>query len=747
MNVIVRVKAVSDSLGAPPWAVALAAALSVVAALAVVTLLLRWVGKAAARAIAKAREDEDVEGRARVIAMIDDRWRTIVGICGMSVSMYGLWGFAEDTAGLPLVLRIFFIAIFDGAEIGLMLGLARSLAAQEQPRWTEGMIRSRRMAWGLVAISAAANWVHAPEGGGLWAKIALAGVPVVSVKLLEHGLDLRIAELTKAEEEDGVRPGPLRLCVLLWRQVWIALFAWLGLDATSTTSETSRRLLAQRAARAVIDLARAQKRADRRYRFTWRKSLADWKVEQQTADTAVALDRADAPVDVDQALAVVRRTMSHMQAGQLGRLNYEDVDGVVNTVVSLSALQQKVRQRLEQQRTEVQEELRAAERAAEQERDEAVEALASEREERKQLDAEREQERERFEELTRQLREQVEAAQADREAAKREAAEQIKVLREAGEQSATLAAEDRQAEREAAEQRSKRDAKRLDDAVEQIRAEAKQQLTEQAERGAVEQKRFEQELKRLRAEAERAKSEAVERAEREAAERGAAEQKRFEQELKRLRAEAERAKSEAVERAEREAAEKLAADRAEAEKALAAEQEQAKQLRAELEAKQANPEPAEQTEQSEDAPRAEKQGGAGVRALSAGGNKGSLKERFILRVHELCEQGDHRLLGDRVTPRTRTEVAYQLQAELGLGSQGTARTYMNDAMELWEAKARVPGQKVAPEALEGQRKAPEGAVKVVVGPRRDTFGRPVEDVEKVAPPVSRKLRRRSKAAR
>ncbi|MFD7614072.1 hypothetical protein [Streptomyces sp. NPDC059828] len=709
MNVLPRIHAVAESLGVPPWTVALGGVLAGVASLALLILVVRLAGRAATRAVEKARRDDDSEARARVMAMIDDRWRTIVGICGMSVSMYGLYGFAEETAGLPLLLRIFFIAIFDGAEIGLMLGLARSLAAQDVPRWTEGMIRSRRMAWGLVALSAAANWVHAPEGGGLWAKVALAGVPVVSVKLLEHGLDLRIAELAKAEEEDGVRPGPLRLFVLLWRRIWIAAFAWLGLDTTSTTSETSRRLLAQRAARAVIVLARAQKRADRTFRFGWRKSLADRAVDRRTEDAAVALDRADAPVNVDQALAVVRRTMGHMQAGRLGRLDYADVDAVVNTVVSLPALQQKVTQKLEEQKAEVQDELRAAERAAKQERDEALAALEAEREERARLQAEREEERERFEELAGQLREQAEQLRAEAEQAKREAAEQVQLVREAVEQSAAREAEDRRAERETTEQRAEREAKRWHEQIEQLRDEAKRQLQEQAERfeqqGAeqvrAERDRWSRELEQLRGEAERQLREQAEQ----------------------LRTEAERAKREATERVEREAAEQLAAERAEAERKIAASQEQAEQLQAQLDAKQAEPEqtaPAGTAEQ----PRTPKPREASK--PSAPLAKGSLKQRFIQRVHELCEQGEPRLLGPAVTPRTRTDVAYQVQAELGLTSQGTARTYMQEAMERWEAAQQAAAEKQAP--AKAAKDKGKGKGKLL-----DTFGRPIADLDALDP--------------
>ncbi|MEV0875832.1 hypothetical protein AB0I86_32335 [Streptomyces sp. NPDC049950] len=733
MNVLPRIHAVAESLGVPPWTVALGGVLAGVAALALLILVVRLAGRAATRAVETARRDDDSEARARVMAMIDDRWRTIVGICGMSVSMYGLYGFAEDTAGLPLLLRIFFIAIFDGAEIGLMLGLARSLAAQDVPRWTEGMIRSRRMAWGLVALSAAANWVHAPEGGGLWAKVALAGVPVVSVKLLEHGLDLRIAELAKAEEEDGVRPGPLRLFVLLWRRIWIAAFAWLGLDTTSTTSETSRRLLAQRAARAVIKLARAQKRADRTFRFGWRKSLADRAVDRRTEDAAVALDRADAPVNVDQALAVVRRTMGHMQAGRLGRLDYADVDAVVNTVVSLPALQQKVTQKLEEQKAEVQDELRAAERAAKQGRDEAVAALEAEREEHTRLQAERQQERERFEELAEQLREQAEQLRTEAEQAKREAAEQVQLVRDAVEQSATREAEDRRAERETTEQRAEREAKRWHEQTEQLRDEAKRQLQEQAERfeqQSAEQVRTErdrwsreleqlrteaerqlrEQAEQLRAEAEQAKREATERVEREAAERLATERAEAERKIEAKQAEAER---------------EIEAERAEAKRKIAVAQEQAEQLQAQLDAKQAEPEQTAPAGAAAEQPRTPKPREASKSMPTLA--KGSLKQLFIQRVHELCEQGEPRLLGPAVTPRTRTDVAYQVQAELGLTSQGTARTYMQEAMERWEAAQQAAAEKKAP------AKTAEAAKDKGKGKLLDTFGRPIADLDALEP--------------
>ncbi|MGW6603522.1 hypothetical protein [Streptomyces sp. NPDC055036] len=712
MNVLSRVHAVADSLGVPPWAVAVAAVVAVVAAVAVVVFVLRLVGRVVTRAVEKARTDDDRAARARVMAMIDDRWRTIVGICGMTVSMYGLWGFAEQTAGLPVVLRVFFIAIFDGAEIGLMLGLSRALAAQEQPRWTEGMRRSRRMAWGLAAISAAANWVHAPEGGGWWAKVALAGVPIVSVKLLEHGLDLRIAELEQADEEEGVRPGPLRLVVLLWRKVWIALFAALGLDAASTTNETSRRLLAQRASRAVIELGQAQERAGRPHKFRWTKALAERRERNLTTEAALALDRADAPVDLDQALAVVRRTMSHMQAGQLGKLDYSNADEVVSAVVSLPALQTLVQRRLDEQKAEVREEMRAAEREAEQARDTALADLEAEREERKRIEAEREEDGARFERLAEEMREQTERAKTDRDEAKRQAAEQIRALREDVEQRTQQGTEDRRAERATTERRAEQEAERWSGLVEQLRADAKQQLTAQAEQLraeaaeqlSAEQKRFAEESERIRREAERRADERAEQ----------------------LRVEAERAKGEAVERAEREAAERLAAERAGAEQSLAAEREKAERLSAELEAERARDAEPEQepVKRTAEVKQAEAPSGAAAGTKAAAPVAGSLKERFIARVHELCEQGDARLLGEQATKRDRTAVAYEVQKEVGLGSQGTARAYMNDAMELWERKAKV----VAPRDGKKVQKAAQGASDGIL---RDTFGRPVADLAQV----------------
>ncbi|MGW1622935.1 hypothetical protein [Streptomyces sp. NPDC002172] len=713
MNVLTRVHAVADSLGVPPWAVAVAAVVAVAVAVATVVFLLRLVGRVVTRAVEKARTDDDHAARARVMAMIDDRWRTIVGICGMTVSMYGLWGFAEETAGLPVLLRVFFIAIFDGAEIGLMLGLARSLAAQEQPRWTEGMRRSRRMAWGLATISAAANWVHAPEGGGLWAKVALAGVPIVSVKLLEHGLDLRIAELVQAEEEEGVRPGPLRLVVLLWRKVWIALFAWLGLDAASTTNETSRRLLAQRASRAVIELGQAQERAARSHRFRWTKALAERRERNLTTEAALALDRADAPVDLDQALAVVRRTMSHMQAGQLGKLDYSNADEVVSAVVSLPALQTLVQRRLDEQKAEVREEMRAAERKAEQARDTALADLDAERKERERIEAEREEDRARFERLAEEMREQIKGVKQERDEAKQSAAEQLRALREDIEQRNKQGADDRRAERETNERRAEQEAERWSGLVEQLRADAKQQLTAQAEQLraeaaeqlTAERKRFAEETERNRREAERRAAEQAEQ----------------------LRAEADRVKREAVEQAKREAAEQLAAERAGAEQSLAAERKKAERLTAELEAERAkDAEPKqEQVKRTEQEKPAGTPSGAAAETKTAAPVAGSLKERFIARVHELCEQGDARLMGEQgseqAAKRARTAVAYEVQKEVGLGSQGTARAYMNDAMELWESKVKVP-------APRDEKKASQGASDGIV---RDTFGRPVADLNQV----------------
>ncbi len=171
---------------------------------------------------------------------------------GAGVSLYGLWGFAADTAQLPLLFRIGFIAVWDVAELTSFFYLYR--AARVEGTWTPSMLKTRTMAWRLVAGSAAMNFFHAP--GGLLGAITLAAIPVVSAKLVEHGLE-RMLETNAGKEVLAPNPGPVRLVQLCWLHLWSRVFASLGLDAGSADGRVPAEARVRRAAARINDLARS----------------------------------------------------------------------------------------------------------------------------------------------------------------------------------------------------------------------------------------------------------------------------------------------------------------------------------------------------------------------------------------------------------------------------------------------------------------------------------------------------------
>ncbi|MFC9224642.1 hypothetical protein ACFT8W_28620, partial [Streptomyces hygroscopicus] len=225
--------------------------------------------------------------------------QAVVALGGVAVSVHGLWGFATGTAGLMSVLAVAFIAVFDAAEMTLLVMMYRT--ADPKVGWTPELRLMHRTAWLLVSFSASMNAVHAPNW---WARPVLAAIPGLAAWLIE--LQLRTKLHHQRPDEAGGRPGPVRLVVLLWQHAWAALFAMLGLDARTSSSAIARAALAQRAALRVYRLRLALEAKDA---GTGPRSLrrSRRQVERLRGRAQKALARADVAIDSGQSLALGRR--------------------------------------------------------------------------------------------------------------------------------------------------------------------------------------------------------------------------------------------------------------------------------------------------------------------------------------------------------------------------------------------------------------------------------------------------------
>ncbi|MFI8984754.1 hypothetical protein ACIG63_06625 [Streptomyces antimycoticus] len=284
--------------------------------------------------------------------------QAVVALGGVAVSVHGLWGFATGTAGLPALLAVAFIAVFDAAEMTLLVMMYR--AADPEVGWTPELRLMHRTAWLLVSFSAAMNAVHAPNW---WARPVLAAIPGLAAWLIELQLRSKLHHERPDQDETGGRPGPVRLVVLLWQHAWAALFALLGLDARTSSSSVARAALAQRAAHRVYRLrltletsssGRSSRRARRRLR-------------RLRGRAQKALDRADVATDTTQSLALVRRLAALTRADEVARLNYADAPAVLALIEDLAVT--PAAERLESSRAE------AARQEAEAARERAEEAL------------------------------------------------------------------------------------------------------------------------------------------------------------------------------------------------------------------------------------------------------------------------------------------------------------------------------------------------------------------------------------
>ncbi|GHG82789.1 hypothetical protein [Streptomyces griseocarneus] len=313
--------------------------------------------------------------------------QAVVALGGVAVSVHGLWGFATDTCALPTALASAFIAVFDAAEMTLLVMMYR--AADPEAGWTRELRLMHRTAWTLVGFSAAMNAVHAPNW---WARPVLAAVPALAAWLIELQLRSKLHH-TRPEEEETARPGPVRLVALLWQHGWAALFAVLGLDARSSSSAIARAALAQRAALRIYRLRLALEAG---------KSA---RVRRLRGKAQKALDRADVATETGQALALVRRLGALTRAEEVARLDYRDTTAVLTLIEDLAVTPAVQRQEASALAAQAE----SARREAETARQEAEDARQRAEDARK----EAETARKRAEDALAAARQELEAAQSE----------------------------------------------------------------------------------------------------------------------------------------------------------------------------------------------------------------------------------------------------------------------------------------------------------------------------------------------
>lgn len=260
--------------------------------------------------------------------------QAVVALGGVAVSVYGLWHFATDLAGLPEPMAVGFVGVFDAAELTLLFMMYRS--ADAETGWTPELRMMHRTAWMLVCFSAGMNAVHAPTG---WAMPVLGAIPPLAAWLIE--LKLRAKLYTPDADDEDAKPGPIRLVVLLWQHSWSGLFALLGLDAADRGSDIARAAMAQRAAARVYRLRLAIEERDRlkdSFSRQRKKNRAEAAVLKRRRAAQRAIDRADVATDPEQALALARRMAALTGVDGVATATYSDAPAVMDMLEALAVV-------------------------------------------------------------------------------------------------------------------------------------------------------------------------------------------------------------------------------------------------------------------------------------------------------------------------------------------------------------------------------------------------------------------------
>lgn len=420
-------RAVSDT---PAWALVVTAAAVLLALLAVVYLAVRSLWRASERKRQRRREDAEKaaakSGESEVLGLGGMGRQAYVALAGMAVSVYGMWGFATQTAQLPHPIAVGFIAMFDAMELVLFSQLYRR--ANPRIGWTPELKMINSTAWTLVAVSATANVIHAPNPVSA---PFLGFVPIGAAWVIKLELQAR---MSGSEKIDASKAGPVRLLVLLWTKGWAAAFSGLDLDPNSTSGQVARATLAKKAARKLFRL--------RTLLTTHTKLIADPGAKRRQLTAAVkelekarkgatnSMDRADFATDSSQALAVLRGLGGWTEVDDVAMANFKDPLEITDLMERVAIMPAAKR-------------IEAAERAAElEEKAERAEAARQEAEEAKQ----------RAEEAMRSAVEEKAAA----ETARQEATEALSKAAEETEKAKVEAAraEDARERAEAARQRA-----------------------------------------------------------------------------------------------------------------------------------------------------------------------------------------------------------------------------------------------------------------------------------------------------
>ncbi len=423
--------------GTPAWVLTVTAGTVALVLLGMAYLTGRGLWRASERTRKRRQaelEQAKAEGRESEILGLGNMGRqAYVALGGMVVSIYGMWGFALGTAQLPEIIAVGFIAMFDAMELVLFSQLYQR--ANPKLGWTTQLRLIHNTAWALVAVSATANFIHAPNPV---AAPFMAAMPIGAAWVIE--LEFRARMRGSEKVTDQSKAGPVRLLALLWTKGWAAAFSGLGLDPNSTSGQVARATLAKKASNQLFKLrtalvnhagllANADPLENRRAR---RRNLAKAvkELDAQRRKTTRAMDRSDFATDSSQALAVLRGLAGWTRVDDVATVDTADSTAVTQLMEEVAILPSA--QRIE-----------AAERAAE------LEEKAQRAEETLK---EAEAARQRAEEEKRAALEEKQRAEDAREEAV-EAQEQAKAEAENARQEAERA-EDARKEAEAARQRA-----------------------------------------------------------------------------------------------------------------------------------------------------------------------------------------------------------------------------------------------------------------------------------------------------
>ncbi|MEU0743950.1 hypothetical protein [Streptomyces sp. NPDC006134] len=443
----------------PAWVLTVSVAAVLLAWLGAAYLSVRTVWRASERARNRRREDMErarAEGReSEVIGLGSMGRQAYVALGGMVVSIYGMWGFARETAQLPPVIAVGFIAIFDAMELVLFSQLYQR--ANAKLGWTTQLRLIHNTAWALVAVSATANFIHAPNPVSA---PFIAAVPIGASWIIE--LEFRARMRGSEQVTDESKAGPIRLLALLWTKGWAAAFSGLGMDPNSTSGQVARATLAKKAATRLFRLRVAlfqhaklvQNREAKRRDLA--KAVNELDALRRKATTA--MDRSDFALDSAQALAVLRGLAGWTRVDDVATVDTSDTPAVMKLMEEVAILPSAKR-------------IEAAERAAE---------LEAEAERAAEARAEAEAARERAEEEKRAAVEEKKAAVAAREeaeAALARAAEETKEAKAEAER-AEDARRRAEAARKRAEDEMSEESKNVNRLIE--RAEEEQQKLDKA---------------------------------------------------------------------------------------------------------------------------------------------------------------------------------------------------------------------------------------------------------------------------